>query len=184
LPASTAGGTVGYHRNQRTRTGGIHGTQQVREYVREIPSGGDNFEIRNCLNNMKHFFYTREDSVSGTDLAYHMITTEDKKRALMSRFKDAVELNRMQVRSLGLIEEMRTLVNNDGSIAADGGKNDDRVMTAALAHECWRKWLWQKLRGEGLTRAYSAEVEHRGGEQPIDRLISNYLKRANIEVPI
>ena len=47
--------------------------------------------------------------------------------------KSAIELNRVHVRSLGLIEELKTLVNDGGSIAADGGKNDDRVMAAALA---------------------------------------------------
>src|SRR6266849_2932483 len=158
--------------------------ERTREYVREIPSGEDNFEVRNCLNNLRYFYYTRIDTVGGSDLAYHMVTTDDIKRMLMARFKDAVELNRMQIRSQGLIEEMRTLVNQDGAVAADGGKNDDRVMAAAMAHECWRKWLWSKLRGEGLTRAYSASVEERGGELPVDRVISNYLKRCNIEVPI
>jgi hypothetical protein len=156
--------------------------EHVREYIREIPQNTDMFEVRNALNNMRYFYYTRIDTMDSA-LAYHMLTTDDTKRMLMARFKDAIELHRMQPRSLALMEEMRTLVNNDGSIAADGGKNDDRVMTAALAHECWRKWLWQKLRGEGLTRAYSAEVEARGGEQPIDRLVINYLKKANIQVP-
>src|SRR5713101_2761280 len=157
--------------------------ERTREYVREIPAGEDTFEVRNCLNNLRYFYYTRIDTVGGSDLAYHMVTTDDIKRMLMARFKDGVELNRIQVRSLGLVEEMRTLVNTDGSIAADGGKNDDRVMTAALAAECWRKWLWAKLRGEGLTRAYSASVEERGGELPVGRVVMNYLKRCNIELP-
>jgi hypothetical protein len=156
--------------------------EHVRARLREMPSGGETHELKNCLNNMKYFYYSRMDTMGG-ELAYHMVTTEDIKRFLMSGFKSAVELNRMYIRSVGLIDEMRTLINEDGSIAADGGKNDDRVMAAAMAHECWRKWLWGSLRGEGLTRARSAEIEHRGGEKPIDRLVQNYLKTCNIVVP-
>lgn len=156
--------------------------QHVMAYIREIPATGDNFEIRNCLNNMRHFFYSRIDTLE-MSLAYHMVTTDDIKRMLMAGFKSAIELHRMHPRSLALIDEMRTLVNSDGSIEADGGKNDDRVMAAAMAYECWRKWLWARLRGEHLTRARSAEIEARGGEQPIDRLVVNYLKTANIQVP-
>lgn len=157
--------------------------QHVREHVREIPAGGDNFEIRNCLSNMRYYFYTRVDTIEAGSLAYGMVTTDDLKRMVMAGFKSAIELHRVHPRSLALIDEMRTLVNTDGSIAADGGKNDDRVMTGALAHEAWRKWLWARLRGEGHTRAYAEAVEARGGDQPIDRLLVQYLKTANIKVP-
>ncbi len=77
---------------------------------------------------------------------------------------------------------MRRLVNHDGSIEADGGGNDDRAVTAAMAHECWRKWLQPMLIGMKMTRERAMDIDARGGEQPIDKLILNYLKRSNISV--
>jgi len=156
--------------------------QHVRDRLNQMSPTSDNFELRNCLKNMRDFYYQRIDTFSG-ELAYHIVTTEDIKRMLMARFKDAVELGRMHIRSLPLVEEMRRLVNNEGSIAADGGGNDDRAITAAMAHECWRKWLQPMLIGMRLTREKALEYDARGGDQPIDRLVSNYLKRSNITVP-
>jgi hypothetical protein len=157
--------------------------QHVRDRLNQMSPTSDNFELRNCLKNMRDFYYQRIDTFSG-ELAYHIVTTEDIKRMLMARFKDAVELGRMHIRSLPLVEEMRRLVNNEGSIAADGGGNDDRAITAAMAHECWRKWLQPMLIGMRLTREKALEYDARGGDQPIDRLVSNYLKRSNITVPM
>jgi hypothetical protein len=155
--------------------------EHLREHLREMPNNND-FVFRNCLNNMSYYYYSRIDTMT-TELAYHWITTDDNKRFIMSGLKNAIELSRVDVRSLALIEELKTLKNEDGSIEAEGGKNDDRVMAAALAHEMWRRWMWARLRGERLTRARSAEIEHRGGEQPIDRVVINYLKTCNIQVP-
>jgi hypothetical protein len=156
--------------------------QRVRDHLNEMSPKSDNYELRNCLKNMRDFYYQRIDTFSG-ELSYHIVMTDDMKRTLMARFKDAVELGRMHIRSLPLIEEMRRLVNKDGSIAADGGGNDDRAITAAMAHECWRKWLQPMLIGMRLTRERALEYDARGGDQPIDRLVSNYLKRSNITVP-
>jgi hypothetical protein len=153
--------------------------QHVRDRLNQMSPTSDEFGVRNVLKNMRDFYYQRIDTMSG-DLAYHIVTTDDIKRMLMARFKDAVELGRMHIRSLPLIEEMRRLVNNDGSISADGGGNDDRAVTAAMAHECWRKWLQPMLIGMRMTREKALEIDRRGGDQPIDRLVSNYLKRMSI----
>jgi hypothetical protein len=79
---------------------------------------------------------------------------------------------------------MRRLVNNDGSISADGGGNDDRAITAAMAHECWRKWLQPMLTGLHHTREVAMAIDDRGGEEPTHRLLVNHLKRMNIKVEI
>lgn len=155
--------------------------EHVREHINEMPSTGDNTQLRNCLVNMRYFYYSRIDTMT-QEFAYHWITTDDNKRMIMGALKNGIELSRVHCRSLALVDEIRTLVNTDGSIEADGGKNDDRVMAAALAHWFWQKWLWARLRGEGLTRARSMDIEERGGEQPIDRLVVNFLKTCNIEV--
>jgi len=156
--------------------------KRVRDDLLLLPIATDNYELKNCLGNMHNYFYKRIDSFGG-ELAYHILTTDDIKRAYMTSFKDAIELGRMYPRSLPLIGEMKTLINEDGSIAAEGGHNDDRCIAAALANDYWRKWFQPMLIGLRMTRARSLEIENRGGEQAIDQLLINYLKTCNIKVP-
>lgn len=155
----------------------------IRARVQEFPQGGDLGSLRNCFGNMRTFLYGRPDNVAQEFNSIHWVTTEDNKRMIMAGLKTGVELSRVHPRSLALIDEFRTLVNIEGSIEAGSGKNDDRVMCAALAYEYWRKWLWGRLRGEGLTRARSAQIEDNGGENSFERVVINYLKTCNIQVP-
>jgi quinol monooxygenase YgiN len=154
---------------------------ELKHELAMMPSRGSDAELRKCLDNMKHYFYSRVDTMSG-ELAYQWITSDDRKREIMARFKDAIELQKMHVRSVPMIAEMQRLVNDAGSIAADGAGNDDRPVTAALAWECYSKWLRPILVGEGMTRAAAEKIDARGGIEPIDRLVVNYLKRSNIKV--
>lgn len=156
--------------------------RRVREELMQMPITADNFDLKNCLNNMRDFYYQRIDTMT-SDLAYHIVMTEDIKRMLMSSFKSAIELGRMRPRSIPLIGEMRRLVNKNGSIAADGGGNDDRAVTAAMAHWCWRKYLQPILIGMKMTRRAAYAIDARGGDEPINRLIFDYMKRMNITVP-
>ena len=102
----------------------------------------------------------------------------------MAQFKDAFELGRLIPRSVPLLEEMRGMISDEGSIVAEGAKKDDRVIAAALAHEAWRRWLAPLLRGKSMTRARAQHIETAGGEQPIDQLILDYLKKQNITLPV
>lgn len=155
----------------------------VRQQLREMKPSGDNHELRNVLRNIRHYYYTKVDRVGTGELAYQYQTTHQLKPGLMARFKDSLELGRLVVRSVPLLEEMRRIVNDEGYIGAEGAHKDDRVMAAALAHENWQKWMWQRLRGMAHTRERAAKIEQAGGEKPLDKLVMNYLRRAQIAVP-
>lgn len=77
---------------------------------------------------------------------------------------------------------MRTIVNDEGYIGAEGAKKDDRVMAAALAHEAWQRWQWKKLRNQAMTKARSRMIEANDGERAIDKVMLNYLRRSGIKV--
>jgi hypothetical protein len=57
------------------------------------------------------------------------------------------------------------------------------VMGMALAYQGWSMYAQPKLSAMGLTRARSREIDDRGGTEPVDRLILNFLKKQNITVP-
>lgn len=157
--------------------------QQVQRDLRQMRPTPDNYELRNCLNRMHHFFYSRMDSIGGSDMVYQWLMTEQLKQMLMARFKDAFELDRIKVRSVPLLEEMRRIINDEGHIAAEGRGNDDRVIAAALAYECYNRWMRQRLIGQNMTRAHAQVVEANGGESQMHRMVTSYLKRSKIGVP-
>jgi hypothetical protein len=157
--------------------------QQIRNDLRQMRPSPDNHELRNCLNRMHDFFYKRIDNPGGSEFTYHWVMTEDLKRMLMARFKDAFELDRIKIRSVPLLEEMRKIVNDEGHIAAEGAGNDDRVIGAALAYECYGRWMRQRLMGMGMTRAHAQVIEANGGESQVHRMVTSFLKRSNIALP-
>jgi hypothetical protein len=78
---------------------------------------------------------------------------------------------------------MRRIVNDGGSIGGEGRAKDDRVMAAAMAYQGWGMYAQQLLKNMGLTLARSKEIDDRGGSEPVDRLILNFLRKQNITVP-
>jgi hypothetical protein len=156
--------------------------KQLRSRVNEIRPNDANADLRNIFKHMREFMFRKPDSLSG-ELAFHWKMTEDLKRSLMAKFKDAFELGRLIPRSVPLLEEMRHIVNDEGYIGAEGAHKDDRVIAAALAHEAWRMWSQTPLRANGMTINRARQIESAGGEQPIDRLIVDYLRRSNINAP-
>ena len=157
--------------------------KQVQQHLKQMRPTPDNHELRNCLNRMQHFFYSRLDSLTGGDMVYQWLMTSQLKQMLMARFKDAFELERLTVRSVPLLEEMRRIINDEGHVAAEGRGNDDRVIAAAMAYEAYNKWLRQRLINQNLTRAHSAVIEANGGESQIHRMVTGFLKRSQIGVP-
>ena len=105
------------------------------------------------------------------------------KRRAMNQMKNAIELGRMIPKSLPLLDEMRRIINDEGHIGGEGRSKDDRVMGAALAYQAWNMWVQPRCKAMNLTMARGAEIDERGGTEPVDRLIVNYLKRVNIGVP-
>lgn len=154
----------------------------VKDMLREIRPRDDIEGIRNVLKNMRHYYYSRPDRVSQGELAYHFLTNQNTKPGLMARFKDSLELGRVVIKSVPLLEEMRRIVNDEGYVGAEGAHKDDRVMAAALAHECWQRWMWKRLRGQVMTRARAHAIESAGGEKPVDRVMLNYLRSQGIKV--
>ena len=157
--------------------------QKVQKLSAEMKPGEDQHNIRNILANMRHFFYRRMDSPGGGSLIYQWKTTEELKQRMMNMAKNGVELGRIIPKSVPLLEEMRRIVNDGGHISGEGRSKDDRVMGMALAYQGWSMYAQPKLSAMGLTRARSKEIDQRGGTEPVDRLILNFLKKQNITVP-
>lgn len=156
--------------------------EKVRRHASEIRPHDENYHIHNILSNMRHYFYRRMDNPGGGELLYQWKTTNELKTRAMNQMKNGIELGRMIPRSVPLLEEMHRIVNDGGSIGAEGRSKDDRVMGAALAYQAWNTWVQTRVKGLGLTLAKATEIEARGGTPPLEHVITGYLKRMNITV--
>ncbi len=155
---------------------------KVHKHASEIKPKDDIAGIRNILGHMHHFMYRRIDTL-GSSLVYQWRSSHELKTRMLHQFKNGIELGRIVPRSVPLLEEMRRIVNDEGQIGGQGRAKDDRVIGAALAYQGFNLWCQPKLKSMGLSMARAAEVDARGGTEPVDRLIVNYLKRVNISVP-
>ncbi|HEX8809792.1 MAG TPA: hypothetical protein VF760_12445, partial [Xanthobacteraceae bacterium] len=139
-------------------------------------------DIRKVFRNMRQFLYRRSDSMRG-DLAWQWRTNNNNKPPMMAQFKDAFELHKYVLNSMPLLEEMQTCIIDGGNVAAEGGKKDDRVMAAALAHEGYRRHMQKKLTnlGETFEEAYKRSI----GAEPdaATKIALNYLRSVNIKLP-
>jgi hypothetical protein len=158
--------------------------QQVKRDLGMMAPTADNYELRNCLNRMHHFFYQRVDNIGSKEMVYQWVTTEDLKAMIMARFKDAFELGRLKIRSVPMLEEMRRVINDAGHISAEGAAKDDRVIAGAMAHEAYNRWMRQRLIGMRMTKEHSIDVEKNHGESQIHRIVTGFLKRQNIGMKI
>jgi hypothetical protein len=118
--------------------------------------------LRDIFGATAHYLYRRVDSMRG-DLAYQWRTTHDNKHAMMSAYRDSFQLGRFILNSLPVLEEMRSMVYDEGSVFAEGRKKDDRVIAAALAHEAWKRWKQPKLLAQGYT--YGIWLKEKEGQK-------------------
>ena len=146
----------------------------------------DRRTLMDVMPAIRHYFWMRPDSMmgGGGTKATGTQMTEHLKRAMMNGVKDSFEIGRIEIRSVELINEMRTVVNDGGSIAASGRGKDDRVMACALAH-----WVWiQNIKGAMLSqrRTYAYEQmraqSQTGSMSQLRTSVMNYLKHSGIAV--
>jgi len=144
---------------------------------------GENRTLQDVLPAIKHYFWMRPDSaLQGPGKAMHTKMDEYVKRAIMNSYRDSFEVGRMEIRSTECINEMRTVVNDEGSIAASGRGKDDRVLAGALAHWIWiqnvKGWLTAERRTYAIENAREQSGPHTIGQ--MQRQVMNYLKVAGI----
>ena len=97
---------------------------------------------------------------------------------MLNYFKDYFERNMLQVYSTELLDEMKGIVRDQGSIAAYGRGKDDRVIASALACAAYAEQVQPRLIAMRLTREQKANQD--GSESAevaqVQKQVGNYLK--------
>jgi hypothetical protein len=121
-----------------------------RGYLRPV---ADEMGLTNILSNVKNFFWSRADALHPSNNTVHWKTSFANKKPIMERLRDFVHSGLIHIRSAGLVDELRTMTQDGDSVEAAGGKNDDRVIAAALAVRCWEDRVRIKMSNARRTRA-------------------------------
>ena len=122
-------------------------------------------DLMDVYASMSNYIWRRNDTLGGPSNSIGWLTTSATKERMLSYMKDYFERGMMQTLSLDLIEEMKTIVRDGGSIEASGRNKDDRVIAAALAAAAFAEQVQPRLVQQGITRSVSMKQEEYTPEQ-------------------
>jgi len=135
-------------------------------------------DLMDVLGNMSNYLWRRNDSLSGPSMSIGFVTTSSTKERMLAYMKDFFERGMMNIMSMELLEEMKTIVREDGFIGAPGRAKDDRVIASALAVVAFAEQVQPRLIAAKITREVSKAQEDYTPEQiSVGRNVSDYLKR-------
>jgi len=138
-------------------------------------------DLFNVLSHMQTYLWRRNDSLGGVTNSIGWITTSATKERMLNYFKDYFERGMLNVYSMELLDEMKSVVRDGGTIAAYGRNKDDRVMATGLACAAYAEQVQPRLIQARVTRAQQ-ETEERivASGNPVNQNVSNYLKRIGV----
>jgi len=136
--------------------------------------------LMDVLSHMQHYLWRRNDSLGGVSNSLGYLTTHSSKERMLNYFKDYFERGMMNVYSMDLLEEMKSVVRDQGSIAAYGRNKDDRVIATALACVAFAEQLMPRLLQMRMTRDRKEEAVTPVQVPVVDKQINNYLKAIGV----
>jgi hypothetical protein len=153
---------------------------EMRNLKRQATSmgGQEGKSLHDVLGNMQHYLWRRNDNFGNVSNSIGWVTTHNSKERMLNYFKDYFERNMLQVYSTELLDEMKGIVRDQGSIAAYGRGKDDRVIASALACAAYAEQVQPRLIAMRLTREQKANQD--GSESAevaqVQKQVGNYLK--------
>jgi hypothetical protein len=140
--------------------------------------GNDLMAVLSCMQN---YIWRKNDSMSGISGSIGWLTTGPSKERMLSYFKDYFERQMCQIKSPDLLEEMKGVVRDGGTIGAPGRGKDDRVIAAALAAAAFAEQVQPRLISMKLTRTVSkAQEDFSPSELSTGKNVSDYLRKIGL----
>lgn len=107
--------------------------------------------LQDIFRNVRTYVYTRADSMS-VGQNFHIKTTGPLKITFLERFRDFMTNGTCRLRSIDLVDEMKSVAREGDSIRAPGNMKDDRVLSASFAIHVWETGLRKLLMTQRRTR--------------------------------
>ena len=156
---------------------------ELRNLKRQAASlgGPQGKDLMNVLGHMQNYMWRKNDNLGGITNSIGWLTTGPSKERMLNYMKDYFERGMLRVRSLELIDEMKSIVRDGGSIQAGGRGKDDRVIATGLAAAAYAEQLWPRLVQAKVTRENNrAQDEMRPEDVQSSKVVSTYLKKIGL----
>lgn len=114
------------------------------------------FDPRAALDQARWFLYHRAD-VPGQGYLLNWKTNLDNKQEMFNGFRDAYNTEKVIIRSVELLGEMNSIVQDGVQIGASTGNKDDRPFASGLAIYAWRHWMQFPMMQDN--RTYAIEMQ-------------------------
>lgn len=130
--------------------------REMQQLPRSIKQGhlrpvADELGISNIFTNVRHYIYTKTDSMS-TGHVLHLKTNSALKVTIMERCRDFASTGRLIIHSRDLVDEMKTIRRDGDKIEAEASNKDDRVFSMAMGLRGWEQSELPALIAQGKTR--------------------------------
>lgn len=156
---------------------------ELRNLKRQAVSinGQQGKDLMNVLAHMQNYMWRRNDTLGGVGNSIYWLTTPATKERMLAYFKDYFERGMMNVFSIDLIDEMKSIVRNQGGISAYGRNKDDRVIATGLCCAVFAEQVQPRLIQAKITRVVNKVQQEMTPEQlSTTKGVSNYLKRIGV----
>lgn len=138
-------------------------------------------DLRDVLGSMQNYIWRKMDNMGGLSNSIGFMTTHQTKERMLNYMKDFFERGMMNILSMELLEEMKTVVREDGFLGAPGRSKDDRVIASALATVAWAEQVQPRLITNYITREKQArEAELPDGDKYVGKVAANYLHKIGL----
>lgn len=132
--------------------------------------------MRQVTGAIRQYLFRRPDNQNSVSSFLHTKTTNEIKERMMNAMRDYMERGVMQVASEALVDEMHAVRREGGAApGAPNGKNDDRVVAAALAVMCWNDQMRTQLLSEGVIWQEPTPGRVVDENNPVQRVVGKYL---------
>jgi len=156
---------------------------ELRNLKRQAASMGTALgkDLLDVYGNMQNYIWRRNDTLGGVSNSIGWLTTAATKERMLTYFKDYFERSMLDIWDMDTIEEMKTVVREDGGIAASGRNKDDRVIAMALACAAFAEQVQPRMIGHKILKKISrAQDNFTPEELAVGRNVSDYLKRIGV----
>ena len=133
-------------------------------------------DLRDVLGSMQNYIWRKMDNMGGLSNSIGFMTTHQTKERMLNYMKDFFERGMMNIYSMELLEEMKTVVREDGFLGAPGRSKDDRVIASSLAVVAWAEQVQPRLITNYITREKQAkDALTPAGDRYVGKVAANYL---------
>lgn len=156
--------------------------QMLKRQAAMLPKNPVSQKILMVVGHLHNYLYQRLDSM-GRPGAYHWTTTNSTKERMLNLFKSEFERGNFIVRSEKLIDEMRSVIRDDGQLGAPGRGKDDRVIAGALGAVAWADYVRTACIQAHMLKPQPDGSATEMSKEELSPRVMGYLSRLGVRTP-